>query len=136
VTVAVVSVAVNVIVSLATVERFGLQGLALGIAAGAWFEAVTLTLLLQRRHGAIKVAPMLSGGAISLVGAVAAALVAAGVLAVSPSPEGSGRALILAVELILAAGAALAVYLAYSRVVHLPELPRTIGLLRAALRPG
>ena len=42
----------------------------------------------------------------------------------------------LALALTVASGAALVVYLAYSRLVRLPELPRTLGLLRAALRPG
>lgn len=136
VTVAIISVAVNVVVSLATVERLGLQGLALGIATGAWFEAITLTVLLQRRHRTIEARPVVSGGALSLLGAIVSGLVAALVLALAPEPSGASRLIGLALELVLASTAAVAVYVAYSRLLRLPELPRTIGLLRAALRPG
>jgi putative peptidoglycan lipid II flippase len=136
VSVAIASVAVNVVISLLTVERLGLAGLALGIAVGAWFEATTLTLLLARRHASIRVTPILRGGIVSLVGAVVAALAAAAVLSVAPTLDGSAVFVSLALALTIASAAALLVYLAYSRVVRLPELPRTVGLLRAALRPG
>jgi len=120
----------------ATVERLGLAGLALGIAAGAWFEAVSLTLLLARRHASVRVAPVVRAGALSLVGAAAAGLVAAAILLVLPVPAGTGRVLALGLQLLLASAAALLIYLGYSRVMRLPELPRTIGLLRSALRSG
>jgi putative peptidoglycan lipid II flippase len=136
VSVAVASVAVNVAISLLTVERLGLAGLALGIAIGAWFEAVTLTLLLARRHPGIRAAPIVRGGLLSLVGAIAAGLAAAVVLSLAPAPDGGAVVLGLVLALTVASAAALLVYLAYSRLVRLPELPRTLGLLRAALRPG
>lgn len=72
----------------------------------------------------------------SLLGALASGAVAAAVLAILPQPQGSGRVVVLSLELTLACAAALGTYLAYSRVVRLPELPRTVGLLRAAIRPG
>lgn len=136
VSVAIASVGVNIVVSVATVERLGLAGLALGIAAGAWFEAVSLTLLLARRHASVRVAPVVRAGALSLVGAAAAGLVAAAILLVLPVPAGTGRVLALGLQLLLASAAALLIYLGYSRVMRLPELPRTIGLLRSALRSG
>ena len=136
VSVAIASVGINVVVSLLTVERLGLAGLALGIAVGAWFEATTLTLLLARRHTSIAVAPIVQGGLVSLVGALAAALAAAVVLDLTPAFDGSAVVVGLALALIVAAAAALLVYVAYSRIVRLPELPRTVGLLRSALRPG
>jgi putative peptidoglycan lipid II flippase len=135
VTVAVIAVAVNVAISVATVGRLGLQGLALGIAVGAWFEAVSLTLLLHRRHLTVAVAPVVNGAALSLVGALGAALLAAAVLALAPDPMTLGL-VGLALELALAGAVAVIVYVAYSRAVRLPELPRTVGLLRSALRPG
>ena len=136
VSVAVISVAVNVVISVASVERLGLQGLALGIAVGAWFEAIALTLLLQRRHETVLIRPVVSGGAVSLVGALAAALVAAAVLTITRLPAGISTAVSLTLALTVACAAAVIVYLAYSRMVRLPELPRTIGLLRSALHPG
>jgi uncharacterized membrane-anchored protein len=63
-----------------------------------------------------------------------AALVAAGVLALDVIPEDAPRVAGLIVELVAASAAGLAVYLLYSRVMRLPELPRTMGLLRSALR--
>jgi putative peptidoglycan lipid II flippase len=133
VTVAIISVGVNVTISILTVDALGIQGLALGIALGAWFEATTLTILLRRRHAALATRDIVSGGAVSLVGAVVAGLVAAGVLALGLVPDEWARVPALIVELALASGAGLAVYLLYSRAVSLPELPRTIGLLRSAL---
>jgi putative peptidoglycan lipid II flippase len=136
VSVAVASVGINVAVSVLTVERLGLAGLALGIAVGAWFEAVSLTILLARRHGSVRVAPVVRGGLVSLVGAVAAAIAAGVVLSLVPAPDGVSVFLGLALTLTLASAAALLVYLAYSRIVRIPELPRTVGLLRAAVRTG
>jgi putative peptidoglycan lipid II flippase len=136
VSIAVASVVINVVVSIASVERLGLQGLALGIAVGAWFEAVALTMLLRRRHAAVVVRPVLIGGVVSLVGALAAGFAAALLLTVTPVPAGLTPALGLVLGLTMASAAAVIVYLAYSRVVRLPELPRTVGLLRSALRPG
>ena len=50
---AILSVGVNVVISIATVGVLGLSGLALGIAVGAWFEAILLAVLLwQRTPGA------------------------------------------------------------------------------------
>jgi putative peptidoglycan lipid II flippase len=136
VSVAIASVVINIVVSLATIERLGLPGLALGIALGAWFEAVTLTVLLQRRHAAIQVRALIRGGAASLVGALAAGLVAALVIGVMPVPDGLATVLSLVLVLTVSTAAALVVYLAYSRLVRLPELPRTVSLVRSALRPG
>ena len=136
VSVAIASVVINVLVSLATIEQLGLPGLALGIAVGAWFEAVTLTVLLQRRHATIRVRPVVSGGAASLVGALAAGLVAALVLAVTPVPAGLSTALGLLLVLTVSTAAASIVYLAYSRLVRLPELPRTVGPAALGAAPG
>ncbi|HSM32805.1 MAG TPA: murein biosynthesis integral membrane protein MurJ [Anaerolineae bacterium] len=132
VSVAIVSVALNVAISIATVGALGIRGLALGIAVGAWFEAITLTLLLRRRHHGIEAAPIIGGGALSLAGAILAGLVAAGVLALGPAPDGLPRVAGLVIELGLAAGAGLASYVLYSRLVRLPELDRALDLARAA----
>ena len=64
------------------------------------------------------------------------AIVAALVLRIVPHPAATGQAVGLAIQLTLASLAGLAVYLGWSRLVRLPELPRTVGLLRSALRPG
>ncbi len=134
VSVAIVSVGVNVAISVLAVGTLGIRGLALGIALGAWFEATTLTLLLRRRHPAIATRSVVQGGALSVVGAVIAALVAAGVLALDLAPESLSRVLALIVDLTLASAAGLGVYVLYSRLVRLPELPRSVDLARSAIR--
>jgi putative peptidoglycan lipid II flippase len=136
VTIAVISVGLNVVISLATIERLGLQGLALGIAIGAWFEAITLTLLLRRLSDAVVVRPIVEGGAISFLGALLAAGAGAVVLAITADAVGGAGVVALLLQLGAASIAAGGVYLLYSRLVRLPELPRTIGLIRSAMRPG
>ncbi len=74
--------------------------------------------------------PLVAG----LAGALLAALVAAGVLALDLVPVDLSRVVSLILELVLASGAGLAVYLLYSRLVRLPELPRAIDLARSAIR--
>ncbi len=135
VTVAIVSVGVNVAISIAAVGSLGISGLALGIALGAWFEATTLAILLHRRHASVHIGPVVKGGALSLLGAVMAALAAAAVLALDLPPADLSRVAGLIIELTLMGGAGVAVYLLYSRVVRLPELSRALGLLRSAIRP-
>ncbi len=134
VTVAIVSVGVNVAISVATVGVLGIQGLALGIALGAWFEATTLTILLRRKHPAIAARSVVRGGATSIAGAVLAAATVAIVLSLDLLPADLGRVVSLLIELTLASGTGLAVYLLYSRLVRLPELPRAIDLGRSAIR--
>ena len=63
-----------------------------------------------------------------------AAFVAAGVLALDGTVFGGAGLVALLLQLGLASLAATVVYLLYSRLVRLPELPRTVGLLRSALQ--
>lgn len=137
VTVALLSVAVNVAVSLATVGVLGLAGLALGIAVGGWVEAAMLALLLWRRSSAVPMAPVVRAVAIFGVGAVLAGATALGVVRIIDAVIGTdpGKLALLG-EAVLATIAAGAVYLVYSRAVRAPELPRALGLLRSAVRRG
>jgi putative peptidoglycan lipid II flippase len=134
VAVAIVSVGVNVTISILTVGTLGIQGLALGIALGAWFEATTLTVLLRRKHPTVAVRSVLRGGAQSILGAVIAGLVTFGVLSLDLVPDDLARVVTLIIELVAAAGAGLAIFVLYSRLVRLPELPRVIELGRSAIR--
>ena len=76
---AILSVVVNVTVSVALIGRLGLAGLALGIAAGAWFEATLLAVLLWRRTPALRGSGIVRAGSLFAVGAVLAGVVAAAV---------------------------------------------------------
>jgi len=131
------SVAVNVVVSVALVGSMGLAGLALGVALGGWFETITLSAILARRTGAVPLASIARGAALSLGGAIVAGLVALAGWALASSAIGDapGRLVMLVAGGVVGL-AALAAYLLYSRIMGIPELPQTVRLLRAALRRG
>jgi putative peptidoglycan lipid II flippase len=137
VAVAVASVGVNVVISLATVERLGLAGLALGIAVGAWFEAIVLTLLLGRRRVALDTRAVVRAGSAALAGSLVAAAAAFVTLVaidgVAP-PQPIGHGIVGSLIRVVAAGAVSGlVYLLYSRLMRLAELQMTVDVLRAAL---
>jgi len=132
---AVLSVVVNVVVSLTTVGTLGLSGLALGIAAGAWFEATLLSVLLwQRMPGAgleHLVRPMFVFAAGSALAAGAALAVArAAELLFGPEP---GNAMLFLIVLVASATAGL-VYAIYSLLLRIPELPFAVNMVRSMLR--
>lgn len=134
---ATLSVGVNVIVSLATVSAMGLAGLALGVALGGWFETVCLSFLLGRRTGAVPAAAITRGALVTLAGAVLAGLVALAGWGLVTAAIGASPGRIVTLVAASAVGlAALVVYLLYSRIMGIPELPQAVRLLRAALRPG
>jgi putative peptidoglycan lipid II flippase len=135
--VAIGSVVVNVVVSVATVGTMGLSGLALGIALGGWFEAVTLSLILWHRTHAVPLRPILVASISYLVGATIAAGVAYLLLDVVAGwlGDSSGRGAAL-VELALVGPVSLACYLLYSRLMRIPELSQSIRLVRSAIRRG
>jgi putative peptidoglycan lipid II flippase len=138
VAVAIASVGVNVVISLATVERLGLAGLALGIALGAWFEALVLTVLLLRRRVALDIrAVAVAGGAAligSLIAAAAAFVTLVAIDSVAPAqPIGHGIVGSI-VRVVLAGVASGLVYLVYSRLMRLAELQMTVDVVRGALR--
>ena len=132
---AILSVGVNVAVSLTTVGALGLSGLALGIAAGAWFEASLLAVLLwQRTPGAgleSIVGPLITyviGAALSAAAALLVIRMIEPIVGLEP-----GR-FVTFVEVVAATGAAGAVYILYSVLLRIPELPQTLGLLRSVAR--
>ena len=134
---AIVSVAVNVAVSVTTVGTLGLSGLALGIALGAWVEAAILVALLWQRTPGIALeslgralAEFALGALLAALGAVLAVRATEGL--VGPDP---GKLAIL-VQSAVAFSVAALIYLAYSWLLRIPELPTMINLLRQALRRG
>lgn len=136
VVVAVASVGVNVVVSVLTYQTWGLLGLALGIALGGWFDAIALAVILQLRVPEFRLRQFLSTGSFVIGGLLAGgtALVVATVVAGFHLVGSTYLSSVLQVAVGgLAAGA---VYLLYSRLVRLPELPRAIGLVRQALLRG
>ena len=100
-------------------------------------SAIVLALLLWRRSASIDMRSLVTALGIFSVGALLAGAVAFGTVRLTELGLGTdpGKAgLVLQVG--LATLAAAAVYLLYSRVVRVPELPRTLGLIRSAFRRG
>lgn len=129
---AVLSVVVNVVVSVATVGGLGLSGLALGIAAGAWFEALLLAVLLWQRIPGVGLERLIVPFFQFVVGAVLSALTALVVLRLVELQVGAepGR-LATFFEVVLATAAAAGVYALYSLIVGIPEFRETLGLVRS-----
>lgn len=134
---AILSVGVNVIVSLLTVNALGIAGLALGIAAGAWFEAILLVVLLRRRSPDFDAAALGRAGILFGAGALLAGLAALAVVAAAAQlvPEARAKLVALVVGFLASLAGGL-VYLVFSRLARIPELGATVVLLRAAVRRG
>jgi putative peptidoglycan lipid II flippase len=134
---AVAEVMVSITVALATVGTLGLSGLALGLASGAWFEAVVLTVLLWRRTPGAGLERLLRPIPGYLLGALLAGSVALLVIRLSEAYFGldPGK-LAQLLQLGMAGGAAALAYGAYAWLTRIPELHQTVDLLRSMARRG
>jgi peptidoglycan biosynthesis protein MviN/MurJ (putative lipid II flippase) len=131
---ALMAVAINVTVSLATVGSLGLSGLALGIAVGAWAEAVVLLILLDRRVPSLSAGRLVTawvsfGAAAGIAGAVCWAVMGllrdlTGTAVVKP---------VLLIEAGLAGLAAAGVYIGLSWLLRFAELPMLVRVASGAL---
>jgi putative peptidoglycan lipid II flippase len=130
---ALLAVAVDVAAAAALFPRFGLEGLAVAIGLGAWVEVIVLLVLLDRRVG-LGLGPVLRTSLRATPGACLAALTAAGVDAAFAGVAGRGPLPILLADLGLASLAALAVYLAWSRLLRLTEPAMLAELAKTVLR--
>ena len=129
---AVIAVAVNVVVAVATVGPLGLRGLALAITLGAWAEVIVLLVLLERRIPAVRLAPLARGLATLLPGAAAATVAAYAVhVWLDGSGPGDASKLELAAQLLVPSAVAAAVFLGIAVALRLPELQTTRQILSA-----
>ncbi|HYM84944.1 MAG TPA: murein biosynthesis integral membrane protein MurJ [Candidatus Dormibacteraeota bacterium] len=133
---AVLAVVINVVVSVLTVGSLGLRGLALGIALGAWAEAVVLAVVLDRRGVGPGIAAesatwTLFAALAGLAGLAAWAVTLAFGAAVGASP---GKPLLL-VEATVATLVAIAVYTAAGLALRLEE-PAALWRLGRRILPG
>lgn len=130
---ALLAVAVDVVVATALFPLFHLAGLALAIGVGAWAEVAMLFYFMRHRIGfdlrplALTVAFAIPGASLASAGALAVFKVLDGMA------QGSTAFVLLVVELGLAALAGAAVYLAWSRLLRLPELSDALSLVRTVL---
>ena len=135
--VALLSVAVNVGISVSTVGTLGLSGLALGIAVGAWFEATILGIILWQRTPGAGLENITRPLITFFGGALLAGLTALGVVRLSEIYLGMELGKVaLAGQVVAATLAAAAVYALYSHLLKVPELPNSLNLLRSVLRRG
>jgi putative peptidoglycan lipid II flippase len=132
---AISAVIINVTVGALAVEPFGLAGLAIAIAAGAWLEGTILLVILWRRYPELDVSGLAATFARSLAGAVVAAALVIGVLALLDGalPLDGGKLALLG-RAILGGGIGAVGYLAMSLVLRVPELPSLLGVVTELVR--
>jgi putative peptidoglycan lipid II flippase len=131
---ALVAVALDVVAAVALFPFFGLGGLALAIGLGAWAEVAMLLVLMQRRIG-FDLHPVGQAAAAFVPGAALASAAALGTdRLISGLGGGSTWTPLLVLELGLAVAVAAAVYLAWSRLLRLPELTAATDLAAALVR--
>ena len=126
-----------ILVGIATVGSLGLSGIALGLSAGAWFEATALGLLLWRRTPGAGLEAIVRPLVVFAVGALVAAVTAIVVVRITdpiigPDP---GKVALLG-QVLTASGAAAIAYALYSRLLNIPELGQSIAMVRSLLGRG
>jgi putative peptidoglycan lipid II flippase len=132
---AIAAVAINCSLAIVLVGPYGLQGIALAIAAAAWLEALALTAILHHRLPHFELRGIARVAIEAIVGSALAAAVAflasewlADALGADP-----GR-LVLVVEVVLVSLVFGLVYAALSLVLRIPELPSIVGVMADVLR--
>jgi peptidoglycan biosynthesis protein MviN/MurJ (putative lipid II flippase) len=110
------------------VGPLGLPALGLGIALGAWAEAILLLVVLRRREPALDVPGIVGVGIRSLAAAAAAGAVAFAVAmaVIGPTP-GDKLSLLLGGGLAAILGGL--AYLAAAFALRIPELPLMISIV-------
>ena len=136
VTAALISVAVDVAAAAVFFIPFGLAGIALAISIGAWVEVLILGALMERRIG-FDLRP-LARDSIAFAGGGAVAAAASYLVArwVETITGGPGYFVGRVTELVPAGLVGLGVYLAWARLLRLPELDGAIALGRTLVGRG
>jgi putative peptidoglycan lipid II flippase len=132
-----IDLAVAVTLAAALVGSMGLSGIALGLAAGAWAEAIMLAILLWRRMPAMGLGSVIRPLLLFAIGAIIAGVVMLFAVRLTDPLIGAtpGKLLLLGQILVVSALGGLT-YVAYSRLLGIPELGQAISLLRSSLRRG
>ena len=132
---AILAVVINVTFGIATVGTLGLAGLALGIALGAWVEALFLLAILHRRIEGFELGGiarvMLEGS----VAALAAALAALGTVRVLDGVIGlePGKIALLGETVVAAAVGGLA-FVGVAALLRIPELATIVEVMGDLIR--
>ena len=117
-------------VALAGPIGFGLPGIGLAIASGAWIESILLLVLLRRRVTELATAPVALVTARSLIATLLASAVTFGILgglrligAVDPTK------LELLVRMVISGGIGLIIFVGLAAVLRIQELPSIVGVM-------
>ena len=126
----IVAVAINIVVGVALVGPFGLAGLAVAIAAGAWVETVILVVLLGRRVPGLGLGEVWLLMAKSIVAAVPGALVSWGVTYLLVNAWGANAGYLATfARRCLATAAGGGVMLGVSLALRIEEPRRILGIV-------
>ncbi len=137
VAIAAVELFVMVAVGALTVGTYGLEGIALGFAVGAWLETVLLVTLLRRRVAGFSFTPIAAGFAAFAAAAVLAALAASGAeQLLAPALGDVPKKVAAALQIAVGGSLGMLVYLSACVALRTPELPIVARLLGRALRRG
>lgn len=129
--------ATAIVVGAATVGTLGLSGVALGLSAGAWAEATALGVLLWRRTPGAGLEALFRPFFVFAIGAGLAGIATALVVRLTEQMIGVDPGKVELLGQVLISGlAGAAVYLVYTRLLHIPELNQAVDLLRATMRRG
>jgi putative peptidoglycan lipid II flippase len=131
----IIAVVVNTTLSVALAGPFGLPGIGLAIAIGAWLEMAILLVLLRRRLVELALGPIFLVGIRSLLATVIAAAVALalrGGLALVGEAEPDKVSLL--VRFVIVGGVGLGVYAVLAAALRIPELPSIVGVMADLLR--
>ena len=135
---ALIAVAINIVVSVATAPVLGIRGLALGIALGAWVEATFLLVRLARKLPGLEpsreLMTWLRFGLLAAGGAAICWVAITGLHAWLGDPFGSK--FVVAFAGALAAGLAAAAYVGAAMLLGEPEPALIRRLVLGALRRG
>jgi putative peptidoglycan lipid II flippase len=130
-----VDLVVAISVAVALVGSMGLSGIALGLAAGAWAEAIMLGLLLWRRMPAMGLGSVIRPLLLFAIGAIIAGVVMLFTVRLTDPLIGAtpGKVLLLGQILVVSAVGGLT-YALYTRLLGIPELGQAISLARSSFR--
>lgn len=132
-----VDLAVAVSVAAALVGSMGLSGIALGLATGAWADAIVLGILLWRRMPAMGLGSVVRPLLLFAIGAIIAGVVMLFAVRLTDPLIGAtpGKVLLLG-QILLVSGLGGLTYVVYTRLLGIPELAQAMSLLRSSLRRG
>lgn len=123
------SVVVNIVVGVVLVGPFGLAGLAVAIAVGAWLEVIALFVVLERRMPGLQLGQLWRDMALTVAAAVpAAGVVLAIELVLGGLGADPGGTLVSLGRLVVASAAGTAVGLGASLALGVEEPRRIIGI--------